>query len=96
MTVAERHAWIARRNPVLVREQDRRKMARRRIHGTPEQKLKIAARDEVRKARLRGDLVPQPCEVCGIQPTHAHHDDYTKPLEVRWFCRRHHGELHPF
>jgi hypothetical protein len=23
----------------------------------------------------------------------AHHEDYSKPLEVLWFCSKHHGEL---
>jgi hypothetical protein len=48
----------------------------------------------------RGDLVPQPCEVCGkikhigVNRMHAHHDDYDKPLDVRWFCSSHHHEAH--
>ena len=41
-----------------------------------------------------GRLVRQPCEVCGAEPTHAHHDDYSKPLEVRWLCTYHHGVAH--
>lgn len=41
----------------------------------------------------RGKVVPQPCEVCG-QKAEAHHDDYNKPLEVRWRCTAHHLELH--
>jgi predicted Fe-S protein YdhL (DUF1289 family) len=34
------------------------------------------------------------CEVCGAEKTHGHHDDYSKPLEVRWLCHKHHMELH--
>lgn len=52
---------------------------------------KIAVRDAVR----RGDLVRQPCERCGVtDDVHAHHDDYTKPLEVMWLCRDHHRARH--
>jgi hypothetical protein len=94
LTPAQRREKTARRDAAKVREQDRRKQAKRRESGTAEQKLKIKARDEVRKARLRGDLVPLPCEVCGNTKTHAHHDDYRRPLDVRWLCRKHHEEEH--
>ena len=36
----------------------------------------------------------QPCIVCGKKEAEAHHDDYSKPLEVKWLCRKHHAELH--
>lgn len=56
----------------------------------------------VTKAIAEGSLVPQPCEVCSSMPilangnrgVQAHHDDYTKPLEVRWLCSKHHAEWH--
>ena len=44
-----------------------------------------------------GKLKKGPCEGCGRQPSnavHAHHDDYAKPLEVRWLCTRCHGREH--
>lgn len=40
-----------------------------------------------------GRLIRQPCEVCG-GPAQAHHDDYSKPLDVRWLCTTHHAEWH--
>ena len=39
-------------------------------------------------------LRSEPCEVCGATKTVAHHDDYAKPLDVRWLCRSHHALLH--
>lgn len=60
------------------------------------------AHGRVEKALLRGRLVPGPCEVCGVtgrmrdgrSVVQAHHDDYSKPLDVRWLCQPHHHEWH--
>lgn len=42
--------------------------------------------------RRRGHLRAEPCEVCGSADVEMHHDDYGKPLEVRWLCAAHHRE----
>jgi predicted DNA-binding protein YlxM (UPF0122 family) len=60
------------------------------------------AQNVAEKAIQRGILVRQPCEVCGANGTfadgrsevQAHHDDYSKPLAVRWLCQKHHHEWH--
>jgi hypothetical protein len=37
----------------------------------------------------------QPCLVCGVSKrVHAHHKDYSKPLDVDWYCPKHHKEIH--
>lgn len=54
---------------------------------------KRAAHILVGNAIRAGRLVKMPCEVCG-GAAHAHHDDYAKPLEVRWLCPIHHSEHH--
>jgi hypothetical protein len=54
--------------------------------------IKNAARNAVRNATRDGRLVRGVCEVCGNVATQAHHDDYSKPLEVRWLYFRHHRE----
>lgn len=53
-------------------------------------KANIATNNAIRDGRL----TRQPCEVCGLAKSEAHHDDYTKPLDVRWLCRKHHLEHH--
>lgn len=41
-----------------------------------------------------GNLHKEPCEICGSEKTVAHHDDYSKPLNVRWLCQPHHKQWH--
>jgi hypothetical protein len=54
----------------------------------------FAAHSATHRALKQGSLQRQPCEVCRAEKTEAHHDDYTKPLAVRWLCRVHHKEWH--
>jgi ribosomal protein S27AE len=55
---------------------------------------KVLAREKAHYAITQGKLKRMPCEVCGELKVHAHHDDYSMPLNVRWLCRKHHRELH--
>lgn len=57
----------------------------------PEKRI---ARVTVGNAIRDGKLEKKPCEVCGSVKSEAHHEDYSKPLEVRWLCRQHHAEIH--
>ena len=41
-----------------------------------------------------GNLHKLPCETCGRKDVHGHHDDYDKPLNVRWLCPVHHNLWH--
>jgi len=52
------------------------------------------ARSKVRRAKMTGKLVAEPCEQCGATKTEAHHDDYDKPLDIRWLCSGCHKRLH--
>lgn len=56
--------------------------------------IKYAAKNAVNNAIRDGRLTRQPCEVCGAEKAQAHHDDYSKPLDVRWLCTTHHAEWH--
>lgn len=37
-----------------------------------------------------GVIKRKPCEVCGSARAESHHVDYNDPINLRWFCRRHH------
>lgn len=55
---------------------------------------KRLAHNKVHNAIKRGDLIRKPCSVCGRTRSHAHHDDYSKPLDVIWLCSTHHRSRH--
>lgn len=55
---------------------------------------KRAVLNRVRRAIRSGKLVRESCVVCGERNTHAHHEDYSKPLDVVWLCRKHHDVRH--
>lgn len=55
---------------------------------------KRVAHSAVSNAIRDGRLVKQACEVCGDLKAEAHHDDYSRPLEVRWLCGRDHAAHH--
>ena len=52
------------------------------------------ARKKVHNALRSGTLIKQGCLICGEERVFAHHEDYSKPLEVIWLCRKHHTEYH--
>lgn len=55
---------------------------------------KVAAREMIKSAVKHGKIVRGPCEKCGASNAHAHHHDYSKPLDVHWLCRKCHGIEH--
>ena len=55
---------------------------------------KCKARQLLNYAIKIGMIERLPCEVCGGVKSQGHHDDYTKPLEVKWLCPVCHTTLH--
>ncbi len=55
---------------------------------------RLKARELAYTAFRRGKLKKSACEVCGDLESEAHHDDYSRPLDVRWLCPKHHRVEH--
>lgn len=53
-----------------------------------------AAQTAVGNAVRAGKLNKEPCLFCGETRVHAHHRDYSKPLDVIWLCPKCHHRLH--
>lgn len=86
--VAEKRSYESARNTTPERRKQLAEAARRHRVKYPE---KYKARTAVGNALRDGRLHRGPCEVCGTtEKVHAHHDDYSKPLQVRWLCFQHH------
>ncbi len=55
---------------------------------------KVLAHHKAQYAKKIGKITLQPCEMCGSKEAVMHHDDYNKPLDVRFFCKVHHSVVH--
>ncbi len=57
--------------------------------------VKRKAQKTAQYAVRTGRLVREPCCVCGTTDRiNAHHEDYSRPLDVIWFCAKHHSQHH--
>ena len=86
----EKSAWErANRDKVQAR-------LKRRRRENPD---KQHARQAIAKALERGQIEkPNKCEDCGgefpSRQIHAHHEDYSKRMDVEWLCRQCHDIRH--
>lgn len=76
-----------RESPANPKRESRRKWQARN-------RLKRDAHKAVEYALNRGDLDRKPCERCGDPKSQAHHDDYSKPLDIMWLCAKDHRARH--
>ena len=53
-------------------------------------KAHVAVGNAVRDGKLK----KKPCAICGTDKVHAHHQDYAKPLDVKWLCAKCHHRVH--
>ena len=75
--------------------QEKREIRRLKYAATDFRKKQLLAQNIVKRCIDNGWLFRKPCEICGkTENIDAHHDDYSKPLEVKWLCRLCHREHH--
>jgi hypothetical protein len=105
-TPEQKREKIAQRDPERVSRDYAKRQRKRRKEHAADRLEKERAHKSVQMAIERGELVrPLHCEECGglgrryrdgRARIHAHHDDYGKPLKVRWLCGDCHGAVHGF
>jgi hypothetical protein len=59
-----------------------------------EQKMKSNARSYLHSYIKRNKVQKSFCFKCDAPIAEAHHNDYSKPLEIVWLCRKCHLEHH--
>ena len=97
--------WLKTRDDKNFQEKRRQwaknyRTAHQKEHLINSKEQRIIHRDEVKVRSITnhairdGKITKQPCENCGAEPAQAHHDDYNKPLAVRWLCQTCHTKWH--
>tara|TARA_R110000803_G_scaffold67924_2_gene129661 strand:- start:35 stop:463 length:429 start_codon:yes stop_codon:yes gene_type:complete len=81
------------------REYDRKRGNRNTAQNVIDYRIrypnKYKAKNMVNNYIRAKKLFREPCENCGTSlNVHGHHDDYDKPLNVRWLCAAHHSQWH--
>ena len=97
---ARKYIYERRRDPIgrsSVLESDKNRYTterarRNRVRRDAKYPEKYKARYTVTNAIRDGRLTRKSCQICG-EKAQAHHNDYTKPFEIRWLCFKHHREL---
>lgn len=73
----------------------REKIAQSKNKWAKNNTQKRRAHYRVQDSITTGKLIPKPCEKCGeTEKIHAHHEDYSKPLDVMWLCFKCHKQRH--
>lgn len=89
------HRKERRESSKKYRTENKEKIAEWQRDYREKMSLATKAYREVQKALKSGELTQGACEGCDSKAgTDAHHDDYSKPLKVRWLCRPCHQRLH--
>jgi superfamily II helicase len=98
------HMKALRRDNPSVQERDRKRGKRpdriaKNIERTKKHRAKnpdaYRAQTAVGNAIRDKRLFREPCAICAAtENIHAHHKDYSKPLDVVWLCARCHHRLH--
>lgn len=88
---------LRQRASVFLKEYSKKypeKMLKAVVKWNKKNKKKLSAHLAMKNALYRGELLRETCQVCGNEKTDGHHENYNKPLEVIWLCRKHHKQLH--
>lgn len=65
-----------------------------RYAAKPENQVKIKARAKLKHLVRVGKLERGDCQKCGQSNAEAHHNDYSRPLDVLWLCHGCHMQEH--